>query len=65
MKLAGNNTLRKFLNELLTMRKQVTPLTAFLPFGATDHLVERFRNIRIFDNLLNDMTFSTHSISCF
>ena len=47
MKLAGNNTLRKFLNELLTMRKQVTPLTAFLPFGATDHLVERFRNIRI------------------
>jgi hypothetical protein len=40
MERSGSNTFRKFLDYLLTMREQVTPLMAFLPFGATENLVE-------------------------
>ena len=40
MERAGSNTFREFLDDLLTMREQVTSLMAFLPFGATEDLVE-------------------------
>jgi len=62
---AGGNALREFLDYLLTMCEQVAPLAAFLPLGATEYLVERFRHVGIFDYLLYDMTFSAHSIGCF
>lgn len=37
---AVGNTLREFLDDLLTMREQVASLSAFLPLGATEYLVE-------------------------
>ena len=45
------------------MRKKITPLATAFPLFATEYLVERLRHIGVVHNLLDDVTFSSHTVS--